>query len=508
MSGKLLRYCIVLTLLLASGASAQFFYFGRNKVQYTGFDWQILKTEHFDIYYDRAMEDVARRGAFFAEESYGLLEERFNHNIAHRVPLIFYSSHLYFQQTNVTPGFIPEGVGGFFEFLKGRVVIPFDGSTANFRHVIRHELVHVFMHSKVNRVLTDHRIAQDHLPPLWFTEGLAEYWSTTWDAQAEMVLRDATVSGYLVPLAEMDRIYGTYLMYKEGQNLLDFAAREYGDEVVLRMLENFWMSTNFEDVFRITTGRNYEAFDREWTYALKKRYYPLLAATDPPSASSARLIEKGFNAKPIVFTAHGARQVYFIGNHSGYSSVMRVPLEKPESDPIVVIEGEKTDEFEAFHLFQSKIDISRDGLLAFVTKSGETDVLHLYDVTRDSMVRTVRFDGLVVLGSPSFSPDGSRIVLSAVGPSGDNDLYVWERATGVLTRLTSDWYDDRDPAWSPDGSAIAFSSDRTPYGRGGTYNLFLYTLSTNEVSLAPPCLRRRSGVRNAEMKALRCTHPS
>ena len=36
-------------LLLATPVSAQ--YFGRNKVQYKKFDFQVLKTEHFDIYF-------------------------------------------------------------------------------------------------------------------------------------------------------------------------------------------------------------------------------------------------------------------------------------------------------------------------------------------------------------------------------------------------------------------------------------------------------------------------
>ncbi len=74
------------------------------------------------------MKNLAERGAYFAEESYKLLEVKFNHALNNRVPLIFYSSHLHFEQTNTTGGFIPEGVGGFFEFLKGRVVIPADGS--------------------------------------------------------------------------------------------------------------------------------------------------------------------------------------------------------------------------------------------------------------------------------------------------------------------------------------------------------------------------------------------
>ena len=136
-----------LLLLLSYQSQAQFFYFGRNKVQYTDFEWHYIKTEHFDIYYYPEMKALAERGAFFAEEAYKKLQTRFNHSLVARVPLIFYSSHLHFEQTNTTGGFIPEGVGGFFEFLKGRVVIPSNGSTEQFRHVIAHELVHVFMHS-------------------------------------------------------------------------------------------------------------------------------------------------------------------------------------------------------------------------------------------------------------------------------------------------------------------------------------------------------------------------
>src|SRR5690606_26311092 len=124
---------------------------------------------------------------------------------------IFYSSNIHFRQTNTTPGFIPDGVGGFFEFLKGRVVIPSNGNIHQFRRVIRHELVHVFTHARVLRSLRDHRIPADHFLPLWFTEGIAEYWSGRPDYQHEMVIRDAIYSNFLVPLDDMDRIAGSYL---------------------------------------------------------------------------------------------------------------------------------------------------------------------------------------------------------------------------------------------------------------------------------------------------------
>ncbi len=481
---------IVLMLCTVQFLHAQFYYFGHNKVQYTEFDWHILRTQHFDIYYYPEMKELAERGAFFAEEAFKNLENKFNHTLLNRVPLIFYSSHLHFQQTNTTPGFIPEGVGGFFEFLKGRVVIPADGSLARFRHVIRHEMTHVFMHSKLNRVLVDHRVPADRMPPLWFTEGLAELWSTVPDDQAEMVMRDAVLNNYIAPLADIEQIYGTFLMYKEGQNILSFIEQQYGEEKILLLMENFWKSTSFNDIMRTTIGKNYKEFDETWLYYLKKKYYPVLSSSEYTSHVAKVLMKTGFNSKPVFFNNNGQQEVYYIGNYTGYTSIYKMNVNpKPDeekntkyiSEPQLVVSGEKTDEFETFHLFQSKLDISKDGILAFTTKSGETDALHLFDVKKNELVRTLQFPSLVIIASPCWSPDGTRIVFSSIDKSGTMDLYLYNFSNEQLTRLTNDMYDDRDPSWSPDGTMIVFSSDRNPNGMDQVYNIESYNVASQKI---------------------------
>ncbi len=58
---------------------------------------------------------------------------------------------------------------------------------------------------------------------------------------------------------------------------------------------------------------------------------------------------------------------------------------------------------------------------------------------------------------PDIAPDGSRIVFAALG-----DLWLVPATEGDVTpaRLTHDAFVDTDPAWSPDGTQLAFSSDR------------------------------------------------
>jgi len=471
--------CLFLLLTPATDALAQFgYHFGRNKIQYENFDWQVMRTEHFDIYYYPEMQELAEHGASFAEEAYSELQHKFSFSLNHRVPLIFYSSNLHFKQTNVTSGFIPDGVGGFFEFLKGRVVIPANGNLHRFRRVIRHELVHVFTYNKVTRVMRDHRKPTDRFLPLWFTEGLAEYWSGEPDDQHEMVIRDALFTNYLVPLESMYRIQGSYVMYKQGEAINRFFSEVYGEEKILAIMENIWKDRDFRVVLEITLQDDFEEIASKWLKWMKVQYYPELEHVEMPSIIAGGLSTEGFSAKPNFHQFDdGTRKVYFVGNKNGLTNVYEVEVDgefQPMGEPQILIPGEQSSDFESFHLFESRISVSTQGYLAFVTKSGGQDVIHVYDLNEGQISDTYRFDDLIAVYSPTWDPDGVRIAFTAITREGFSDLYMFNRETVELQQLTEDLYDDRDPAWSPDGSRLAFSSDRTSVGAEGYYNIFTY----------------------------------
>jgi hypothetical protein len=128
---------------ISAPASAQE-YFGRNKVRYKKLDFQVLKTEHFDIYFypeEREGIDIAAR---MAERWYARLGRLFNHELRGRQPLVLYASHPDFEQTNAIAGELSEGTGGVTEPLRRRIVLPLGGPLADTDHVIGHELVHAY----------------------------------------------------------------------------------------------------------------------------------------------------------------------------------------------------------------------------------------------------------------------------------------------------------------------------------------------------------------------------
>ena len=80
--------CCSLALLFSLTSAAQAQYFGRNKVQYKDFKFEVLKTEHFDIYFYQDERESAERTGRMAERWYARLSQVFSHEMKTRQPLV------------------------------------------------------------------------------------------------------------------------------------------------------------------------------------------------------------------------------------------------------------------------------------------------------------------------------------------------------------------------------------------------------------------------------------
>ncbi len=481
-------FALVLMAVVTRPVAAQMF--GKNKVQYEPLDWSVIETPHLRLHYYAEEESLARKLVPFAESVCVSYDRRFRIEHAKQIPVLLYSTHHLFQQTNATPGLISEGTGGLTELIKGRVLLPHTGSWTRLQWVTRHEFTHAYMLEKISGIMRTHRRAQGYMPPLWFTEGIAEYCGTQWDADAEGLMRDAVISGEARTLTRSDDITGTVLMYKEGQSFLLYMADRFGDSKIFDLFDNWYRADDFETVFRITLGVPLREVDADWYASVRRRYLPTVATLSGAPEVARRLTPHGrYNLGPRVLPNADAadtsvRFCYFSAGEGGIELMVNQPDARGRRHSHRILRGGQSASFESFHLFLNRPDASPSGLIALSSKRGGRDAIYVVRASDGRVLHHFEFNQLVALNNPSLMPGDSALVFSAQDYGGSSDLYRVSWSDDLLRpvrleRLTSDDYDDLEPDVSPDGRWVAFASDRGE--RGGHYSLYRLALAGGEL---------------------------
>jgi Tol biopolymer transport system component len=458
----LLGTVVFVWIILPAAAHAQGGYFGRNKVQYREFDFKILKTDHFDIYYYPEEEEAAKLASRMAERWYTRLSQLLNHELSSRQPLILYASGAHFRQTNTVEGDIGEGTGGVTEAFKRRIVLPFAGPIEASDHVLGHELVHAFQYDVTSTNVSSGSAGALALP-LWFIEGMAEYLSVgPVDPHTAMWMREAARREKLPTIDELDN--PKYFPYRYGQAFWAFVAGKYGDGAVGNLLRaasgrDATYSSAIESVLQIDT----KELSKEWHAAEFEAFRPIAEATKMPAQFAKGLIVKGktggdLNIGPEL-SPDGSKLIFF--SERDLFSIDMFLADASTGKIIKKITNTATNRhFESLSFLTSAGAWDPAGKrFVFPGLSKGEPVLSIVDVDRGRTEREVRLGEVHEVVNPTWSPDGKLIAFSAL-VGGFNDLYSYDLEKSALRRLTNDAYAEVDPAFSPDGRKIVFSTDR------------------------------------------------
>ncbi len=481
--GGVLPLALAATALLAAPAAAQIF--GKNKVQYRTFDFQVLSSAHFDVYFYSGGDSLALRVLDLAEKTHVYLSREMGHVLSRKVPIILYNSANDFRQTNVITELLDEGTGGFTELFRNRVVLPFSGSYTDLRHVVVHELVHAMMFDNLygGGLGTIVGTGAFFVVPLWFAEGLAEWLSEGWTSEAEMFVRDGIIAGYLPPLPYS----GGFLVYKQGQAAMRFLTERYGEGRLRELLQRMKNYRNFDRAFEAVLGTSVASFNEDLDNWLRRNFWPEVRDKSNPEVFARRLTDHRRDRSNLnmgaALSPQGDRIAYFSDRADHTDVYVMSSLDGKVQKRVV--RGQRNVEFESIPSFRSSLTWSPDGrYLAFVAQSQARDVLYVTEVESGKVRTRIRND-FDALQYPSWHPTENRLVVVGVR-GGRSDLWVTD-LEGHFERLTDDTWDEKDPKWSPDGRRIVYSSDR-PHsvvltaeprpGGFGDYGIYEYDLGT------------------------------
>jgi hypothetical protein len=275
---QLTRLTVALAVLLACEATpalAQFTpYYGKNKVRYDNFAWRVYKSPHFEIYYYPELEPHLARVASYTESAYQKVSSDLKHSIEFAIPVVLYKTHSEFEETNLFPGFVSEGILAFAEPTRNRLVLPIDLPSDRLQGLITHELTHIFEFDIIPRNLIQREV------PQWVDEGLADFERTTWDDLDLMMVRDAAVTDQIPPMSKIDDLgqFGSpRVVYNLGHAAFEFIEGRWGKEGIRQFLYTFRKNIAaggkkeiYNQAFRIKPDEFDKAFER-W---LKERFKP------------------------------------------------------------------------------------------------------------------------------------------------------------------------------------------------------------------------------------------
>ena len=460
--GRVLGLAALLAGLFASIAHAQ--YFGRNKVQYRTFQFEILKTEHFDIYHYPEEARAAELAARMAERWNARLSRFFGHELRGRQAIILYAASAHFRQTNAIEGLIGEGTGGVTEALKRRIVLPMSGSLADTDHVLGHELVHAFQFDITGADPRDAMtVAPDILQfPLWFAEGMAEYLTLgPVDSQTTMWMRDAALREKLPHIKELDD--PKYFPYRWGHAFWAYIGARYGDRAVASLLRSAANPrTDLEGLAR-QLGTDPDTLTSDWHQAILKSTTDALNEDAPITSAAARLISIAssggrYNLGPRL--SPDGKEVAFFSERSRFSVDLFI-ADAVSGKVLRKLSSNATDpHFDSLEFLNSAGSWSPDSkTLAVAATHGGKPVIALLDARSGNVRREIALPGLDDVLNPAYAPDGQTIVFGG-NKGGLMDLYRVPAAGGAIEQLTNDPYADLEPAFTPDGSTIVFVTER------------------------------------------------
>jgi hypothetical protein len=478
---------------------------GQNQVAWYGFTWEYLDVAApaggagVRLYYHAHELAQAQRALPAILSAYARLVEVFHYVPTHRIPYILYATQREFQTQNVFE--VTESVLGVTSPQDLKMTVPYFGDHTRFIEVSTHEMVHQFHIQKMRDMAGDGGESAIETLPLWFTEGIAEYYSKGGiDVETDVFLRDLVWNPdsrrrYEVLAFADDDVQGYIPTYKLGQARIAFIADVYGPERIQGFLEvaaslavagtGTRADREFPGLVRRVLGEPLEQVDARWRAWLRRRYYAAFLSVHQDLETVRELRRLPY--EPEAFAASRSGEVVLfrgIDRERGRARLLLMDVSNPAGAQEVAVDDEPGTE--SLHPIEYRVMAVGEHVLVFSAQAGIGDQLNLRTYRREvhkgkpvalhvSAARRVPLrhpDGgpFVAIADPALSPDETQVAFVGVGLDGQQDLYVAPLdGRGPVRRLTDDFFSKRDVSWGEGG--LLYASDATEHGRLNLFRL-------------------------------------
>lgn len=435
--------------------------FGKNRIQYRTFDWKVMTSTNFEVYFYGDAQTAATLAAQYAESEFDRVTDILGYTPYSRTKIFLYDSPSELNQSNIGITLGSERDAREESLSKSRIQVAFSGNQVEFRRQLVREIAAVFVYDMLYGGSLKDALQSSLLLTLpdWFMSGITAYIAEGWSTDLDNTIRDAV---YHKRLRKPSSLSGPEAQIV-GQSLWNYIAERYGRDNISNILNLTRIIRNEQTSIASTLGLPYTRFLNDW-----REFYSGMATTVSnqyqalPTNSYLRTLPlfKDISINRVKVSPDQKYLAYTLTEKGKFSVVI-----------VETATGKRTELLSRGNRLLSEHHF-QNPLVAWVRGNAPAVVfedkgrlwLYVYNTMGEKGTGRVRvrreLKSFNQINDFDISEDGSTLALSA-DRRGQNDLFLFNVNRSSVQQLTNDLYDDLTPAFvGRSNSQVVFVSNR------------------------------------------------
>jgi hypothetical protein len=292
--------------------------------------------------------------------------------------------------------------------------------------------------------------------PAWYVKGLVSYVSEGNTSYTDNYTYDAIKNDHL---SHFNRLEGKEAVLA-GHSLWAYVVESYGEAVIPNLLYMTRVTRSPDNAFLFVLGVSLSNLVYDFTDAYNRRLF----------INKDTLRKSPINNNSVLKKYKTTRQYYQLKVSPDGKQVIYARSELNQVRVYLKTVGENKQK--RLLKFGPKVEQLPDynypllgwhpngDIVFMIYEKKDQLIIHTVDIEKNEKVIR-NLPGFEKVNSFSFSPDGKKLVISAVKKGkGQSDIFVFSLNTSAIEQLTNDIWDDNNPVFIKGNKQVVFESNR------------------------------------------------